>query len=105
MLRNDVEDITLRGALEKVDIGFKDDDAVYLVCEAPVYLKMLERKLDVIQNLLEKAMGKTFALRTTIEAEFESWYQDVYGKTEETAEDDTEFASLMEMYFPDADIE
>ncbi len=105
MLRNDVEDITLRSKLEKVDIGFKDDDYLYLVCEMPVYMTMVERKLDVIQNLLEKATGKAFELRTTTEQEFEQWYEANYGKPDETAEDDAEFASLMGTYLPDADIE
>ena len=107
MIRNDVkdDDILLRGALEKSEVGFKEDDFLYLVFEETVYMKMAERKKEVVQELLENAAGKSFELRFTTEKEFEQWYQESYGDAAQTAGDDAEFASLMGSYFPDADIE
>ena len=105
MLINDIEDIVLRSKLSGVDIGFKEDEYLYLICDYPAQANMIEKKLGLIQEVLEKATGKTFELRTTTEKDFEAWYEAAYGRSDETAEDDAEFASLMGMYFPDADME
>ena len=98
-------DIVLKGKLANVEIGFKEDEYVYLVCEYPAQAQMIERKINVVQEALEKATGKAFEVRTTTEKDFEEWYMDTYGGQGETVEDDAEFASLMGMYFPEADME
>lgn len=105
MLINDIEDIVLRSKLSGVEIGFKEDEYLYLICEYPAQAEMIGKKLPVVQEALEKATGKAFALRTTTEKDFEAWYEAEYGRPDETTQDDAEFASLMGMYFPEADME
>ena len=107
LLRNDVADAVLRGKLSQVEIGFKEDDFLYLICEYPALTDMIKRGMDEIAAVLEKETGKSFELRTTTKEEYEKWYEAEYGKAEETpsAEEDAEFASLLGQYFPEADVE
>lgn len=43
MLRNDVEDAVLKGMLSKVEIGFKEDEFLYLICAYPALTDMIQR--------------------------------------------------------------
>ena len=107
LLRNDVEDVVLKSMLGQVEVGFKEDEFLYLICEYPALADMVERGIGKIAAVLEKETGKSFELRTTTKEEYEKWYEAAYGKQEEaaTAEEDAEFASLLGQYFPEADIE
>ena len=107
LLRNDAEDVVLKSMLGQVEIGFKEDDCLYLVCDYPALADMLEGSLETIAAMLEKETGKSYELRTTTKDEYEKWYEAQYGKQDEaaTAEEDAEFASLLGAYFPEADIE
>ena len=107
MLRNDVDDAVLKGMLSKVEIGFKEDEFLYLICAYPALTDMIQRGMDKIAAVLEKETGKSFELRTTTKEEYEKWYEAEYGKAEEapSAEADAEFASLLGQYFPEADVE
>ena len=106
-LRNDVEDAVLKGMLSKVEIGFKEDEFLYLICAYPALTDMIQRGMDKIAAVLEKETGKSFELRTTTKDEYEKWREAAYGKEEETpsADADAEFASLLGQYFPEADVE
>ena len=106
-LRNDVEDAVLKGMLSKVEIGFKEDEFLYLICAYPALTDMIQRGMDKIAAVLEKETGKSFELRTTTKDEYEKWREAAYGKEEETPseEADAEFASLLGQYFPEADVE
>ena len=107
LLRNDVEDAVLKGMLSKVEIGFKEDEFLYLICAYPALTDMIQRGMDKIAAVLEKETGKSFELRTTTKDEYEKWREAAYGKEEETPseEADAEFASLLGQYFPEADVE
>ena len=106
ILRTQVENPVLRGMLNEVEIGFKEDDFVYLICEYSALEGMLQSKLDEIAALFEKETGKSFELRMTTKDEYEKWYEMTYGKGEDAAEEyDAEFASLMGTYLPEADME
>ncbi len=107
LLRNDVEDAVLKAKLAQVEIGFKEDEFLYLICAYPALTDMIQRGMDKIAAVLEKETGKSFELRTTTKDEYEKWREAAYGKEEETpsAEADAEFASLLGQYFPEADVE
>lgn len=105
MIVQDVDDIVLKSKLADVELGFKEDEYVYLLCNSEAHQMLLNNRLSRIQEFLEKATGKVFELRTTTEKEFGAWYAQNYSSAEETVQDDAEFASLVGMYFPDADIE
>ena len=107
LLRNDVEDVVLKSMLGQVEVGFKEDEFLYLICEYPALADMVERGIGKIAAVLEKETGKSFEIRTTTKEEYDKWYEAAYGKQEETAtaEEDAEFASLLGQYFPEADIE
>ena len=64
LLRNDVEDAVLKGMLSKVEIGFKEDEFLYLICAYPALTDMIQRGMDKIAAVLEKETGKSFELRT-----------------------------------------
>ena len=107
LLRNDVDDVVLKSMLTQVEVGFKEDDFLYLICEYPALADMVERGIDKIAAVLEKETGKSFEIRTTTKEEYDKWYEASYGKPEDvaTAEEDAEFASLLGQYFPEADVE
>ena len=107
LIRQEIDDAFLKGTLEKVEVEFKDDEFVYLVCELDVYEDLVKKKIDVISEAIEKEMEKSFEIRTTTKKEYDKWYEAAYGKQEEaaTAEEDAEFASLLGQYFPEADVE
>lgn len=107
LLRNDVDDVVLKSMLTQVDVGFKEDEFLYLVCEYAALADMVTKGIDKIAAVLEKETGKSFEIRTTTKDEFDKWYEAAYGKAEDAAveEEDAEFASLLGAYFPEADIE
>jgi len=104
LLRNEVNDVILKSQLKQVDISFKEDDCVYLVCAYAALMDMLHKNMSQIEGILEKASGKSFEIRTITKEEYDRWYESTYGKAEEV-EEDSEFASLLSGYFPEADFE
>ncbi|WP_352399877.1 DNA polymerase III subunit gamma/tau [Anaerotignum sp.] len=104
LLRNEVDDVILKSQLKQVDIAFKEDECVYLVCAYAALIDMLHKNMQQIEAILEKASGKSFEIRTITKEEYDRWFESTYGKAEE-AEEDGEFASLLSSYFPEADFE
>ena len=90
LIRSGIDDSYLRSTLEKVEIEFKDDDFVYLVCELDVYEELVKKKLDVVSAAIEKEMEKSYELRTTTKQEYDAWHDMTYGKQEVTSEWDEE---------------
>ncbi len=107
LICGDVSDIMLKATLRSSGIRFKEDNALYLTCENVVAANLLERNMEQIHALLEKATDKSFEVHVIVQKEYDDWYERTYGKEEEedTAEADAEFASLLGQYFPEADIE
>ena len=105
MIVQDVSEMMLKIAMEKVELGFKDDEYVYLLCDHDGTMDTLNNRRERVEAILEKATGKTFQVRAIKESEFDAWYAQNYSSAEETAQDDAEFESLMGMYFPEADME
>ena len=106
-LRTQFGDAVLRGVLSQVEIGFKEDDFVYLVCGYPALEEMAEKSMEEIGQGLEKALGKSFQLRTIDKASYEAWREAAYGETKDAAQaqEDADWGSLMGTYFEDADLE
>ncbi|HIY04033.1 MAG TPA: DNA polymerase III subunit gamma/tau [Candidatus Anaerotignum merdipullorum] len=101
-----IADPVLRSKLSNVEIGFKEDDAVYLVCPYGALADMLQKYLDTIAAELEQAYGKSFTLQTIEKAAYESWREANYGSIEaDGAGDDSEWTSIMSEYFPEAEME
>ncbi|MBQ3568245.1 MAG: DNA polymerase III subunit gamma/tau [Anaerotignum sp.] len=107
ILCGEVDDKMLKGTLRDTKIQFKEDNALYLICDNVVAANLLERNLDQIHGLLEKAADKSFDVHVIVKKEYDDWYERNFGKAEEfsTEEEDAEFASLLGAYFPEADIE
>jgi DNA polymerase-3 subunit gamma/tau len=108
LIYSEVKDSLLKGALRNTNIRFKGDTALYLVCENVVAANLMKRNEEQLQQLLEKAAGKSFEIRFEIQKEYDEWYEREYGKqADTTAEDqnDADFANLMGYYFPEADME
>ena len=107
LIYSEVDDLMLKGTLRNTNIQFKEDNALYLICENVVAANLLQRNVEKIQELLEKATEKSFDIRFEVQKEYDEWYERQYGKQEEvdTEEADAEFASLLGQYFPEADIE
>lgn len=90
LIRNEIDDPYLRNTLEHVEIEYKDDEYVYLVCELDVYEDIVKKKLDVVSAVIEKKMQKSFEIRTTTKQEYDAWHEMTYGKQELTSEWDEE---------------
>lgn len=104
LLRNETDNVILKSQLKQVDLEFKEDECVYLVCAYDALVDMLEKNMSAVEALLEKSAGKSFQLRTTTRAAYDQWYADTYGGKAAAAEDE-EFSSLLSSYFPEADFE
>lgn len=101
-------DGNLKGMLSQVEIGFKEDDNVYLVCGYDALATILNKHLDVITETVAKHTEKTFQFQTIVKDEYEQWREMTYGKEEQQPQNgmsDPEFESLMSGYFPEADME
>ena len=97
-------DTVLKAMLAEVELGFKEDENLYLVCAYPALQLMVEKYFDVIGEKLEARSGKSFHLRTITKKEYDSWQDMTYGK-KGTKEADTEFESLLSGYFPEAEFQ
>ena len=104
MMRSDVEDTILRSLLTQVEVGFLEDEYLYLVCAYDALEEMIQPHLDTIEKLLERHVGKSFLLKTTTKERYDNWRKENYDE-EVQEQEDAEFASLMGSYFPDADFE
>ena len=103
LLCSEVDDAVVKGKLLATKLEFKDsEEHLYLVCPYPALADMIQKKIEVVYRVLEKATGKSFEIETITEEEYQRWYEQIYGKKEEKAED-AEFSSLMESYFPEAE--
>ena len=107
LICGEVGDMMLKATLRTTGIQFKEDNALYLVCDNVVAANLLERNLEQINGLLEKAADKSFDVHVIVKKEYDDWYERTYGKAEDfsTEEEDAEFASLLGAYFPEADVE
>ncbi len=107
LIRNELGDVPLKAQLRQVEIEFKEDECLYLVCEDDFLVELIKKKLDIISEALEKAAEKSFEIEITTRAEYQKWHDMTYGKEEAAATEaeDAEFASLLGSYFPEADIE
>ena len=76
----------LRSKLSNVEIGFKEDDAVYLVCPYGALADMLQKYLDTIAAELEQAYGKSFTLQTIEKAAYERWREANYTASKQLAQ-------------------
>ena len=107
LIRNEIGDGAYKAQLGKVEIEFKEDDYLYLVCEDDYLIGLIQNKLNVIVEALEKAAEKSVDVQVISRKEYDKWHEMTYGKQTEaaSAEEDAEFASLLGAYFPEADIE
>lgn len=107
LLCNDIDDIVLKSKLKEAEVGFKEDDFLYLICSYPALADMLERNMEKISAILEKEFDKTFEVRITTKEEYDKWREAAYGKEEDiaAAEEDAEFASILGQWIPEADVE
>ncbi|MBQ2413264.1 MAG: hypothetical protein II313_07605, partial [Anaerotignum sp.] len=107
LIYSEVDDMMLKGTLRSSTIRYKEDNALYLVCENVVAANLLQRNVETIQELLEKATEKSFDIRFEVQKDYDEWYERQYGKQDDisTEEEDAEFASILGQYFPEADIE
>ncbi|MFV0314942.1 MAG: DNA polymerase III subunit gamma/tau [Anaerotignum sp.] len=104
LLRNEVNDVVLKSQLKQVELAFKEDDCVYLVCAYAALVDMIDKNMEQIEALLEKSLDKSFELRAVTKEEYQRWHEATYGKETE-GEDDQEFTSLLGSYFPEADFQ
>lgn len=102
-----VDDVILRSELQQVELGFRDDKTIYLVCAYGALSDMLEKHTARIQQLLETATGKEVAFQIIDKAAYLQWGDASYLTEEEEAEEpmDPEMESLLKGYFPEADVE
>ncbi len=103
-IRSGFSDPILRSKLSQVEIGFKEDEFVYLVCAYDALEDMLTKYLSQIEEEIEKVLGKSFSLQVTGRDSYDIWRKAVYGE-EETGSEDGDWDSLMSGIFPEADFE
>lgn len=103
-IRSSFKDPILRSKLSQVEIGFKEDEFVYLVCAYDALEDMLVKYLDEIGAEMEKVIGKSFSLQVTGRDSYDIWRKAAYGDEEEAGED-ADWDSLMSGIFPEADFE
>ncbi len=97
-------DAALKGLLSKVDLGYLEEDLLYLVCDNKAIEDIILKKEEEISEKLAERMGREFTLKAVTKGEYEQKRKTLYGE-EEAKEEDLEFESLMSGYFPEADFE
>ncbi len=106
LIRQEIDDAVLKGTLEKVEVEFKDDEFVYLVCELDVYEDLVKKKIHVISEAIEKEMETSFEICTTTKQEYDTWHDMKYGKSEENTEwDESDWTNLGDVLGDYADYE
>lgn len=94
-------DTVLKAKMEAVQLGYQEDEYLYLVSPYPAHIDLIANHMDAIQKALAEHLGKEFILKNISKEEYDVWYQGEYGKVEQK---DAEFESLLRGYFPEADI-
>ena len=90
LIRNEIGDGAYKAQLGKVEIEFKEDDFLYLICEDDYLIALIKNKLDVIVEALEKAAEKSVEVKVISRKEYDTWHDMTYGKQEVTSEWDEE---------------
>ena len=104
LLRAELSDSVLKGILSQVELGFMEDEYLYLICEYDTLQELVKPHLETIDLFLQQKIGKSFLLQTTTKYAYEKWYHATYA-AEEEAKDDADFSSLLGSYFSDAEYE
>ena len=104
LLRNEVSDPVLKSKLKQVEMAFKEDDIVYLVCEYDALVDMTDKYKEELQKIMERDIEKSIELQIISKNQYEKWYEETYGNGNQ-GEQDEEFASLLGAYFPEAEFE
>lgn len=106
LIRNEIGDGAWKAQLGKVEIAFKEDAFLYLVCEDEYLTDLIQKKLSVIAEALEKAAGKSFEMQVITKKEYDAWHEMTYGKPEENTEwDESDWSSLEDAFGGYADVE
>ena len=95
-------DTITKAMLSQVEPGVKDSDCLYLICNTKAVEDLVKTRLALICEAYEKALEKSFELRTITREEYDSWHKREFG---DEAEEDSEFESLISSYIPDAEYE
>ncbi|NLP45459.1 MAG: DNA polymerase III subunit gamma/tau [Epulopiscium sp.] len=69
----------LGGLLKDVEAGYIEGDTYYLICPHHLLVGELEKRKHMIQEELEKTMGKSLNIKIVEFQQYQSQYQDVYG--------------------------
>lgn len=100
LMCGECKDVVLKSFLKSAEIGFKEDDVVYLLCQDEVQMQMIEKRMTIVEDLMEREMEKDFAVSAILKSQYDTWKQATYGTPEEEADDD--WGGLMDA-LPDAD--
>jgi len=94
-------DPVLKAKLQAVQLGYREDEFLYLVSPYPAHIDLISNHMTEIQKALDEHLGKEFLLKNIVKAEYDAWYKAKYGSSEDGQE---EFESLLRGYFPEVDI-
>lgn len=102
-----VDDVILRSELQQVELGFRDDQTIYLVCAYGALSDMLQKQTERIQQILEGATGKEIVFQIIDKAAYLQRGETLnfHAEEEEAEPLDPEMESLLKGYFPEADVE
>ena len=90
-------DTITKGTLNMLEAKGGDNDEIMLVGEKIGYINAVKTRLEEIKALLNAEYDKDFDIKFILKKDYEAEFTD--------AEEDNEFASLVESYFPEADFE
>ena len=94
-------DIVEKTLLQRVKIGDMQNGRLSFICESGGEKDLLDSKLNIVHEKLNNFFGREFDIKTVTKEEYDEWERITYGDSEK---DDPEFASLMNSYFPEADV-
>ena len=90
-------DTITKGTLDMLEAKGGDNDEIMLVGEKIGYINAVKTRLEEIKALLNAEYDKDFDFKFILKKDYEAQFTE--------AEEDNEFASLVESYFPEADFE
>lgn len=106
-IRSEIEEYPLKYKLSFVTLEFKEetDQNIYLVCKDSGVQGIIEKNIPFLQQTIEQHINKSVSLHIITKDEYAIWHHSTYGDVQQQSKEDSEFASLVSSYLPDAEFQ
>lgn len=96
----------LASILKITDIGYLNDNFIYIICPDVVNLSYIDNHLDIILNQLEAEAGKIFNIKPILDTDYIKRYENLTSSYDSKSDNEESeiLKSLLELLNIDSDI-